>query len=71
MKMTNEQANIAVPLLNSYAHQYLGLPADAVSIAGARIEAEWILILATIDGVKEAEDFDAAKAIIDKMERAA
>ena len=65
--MTHDQALIAVPLLNSYAHQYLGLSVDDVMIAGGRREGKWLLMVATDMGVAEATDFDAAKAMIDSL----
>ena len=67
--MTHDQAVIAVPLLNSYAHQYLGLSVDNVMIAGGRREGVWLLMVATDTGVEEAPDFDAAKAMIDSLRR--
>ena len=63
--MTHDQAVIAVPLLNSYAHQYLGLGLGDVMVAGGRREGKWLLMVATDMGVAEATDFDAAKAVID------
>ena len=65
--MTHDQAIIAVPLLNSYAHQYLGLDQDDVMVAGGRREGDWLLMVATDSGVAEATDFDAAKAVIDTL----
>ena len=65
--MNDDQAMIAVPLLNSYAHQYLGLSVDAVGVAGGRRDGTWLLMVATKDGVAEAADFDEAKALIDAL----
>ncbi len=65
--MTHDQAVIAVPLLNSYAHQYLGLTVNDVLVSGGRRDGEWLLMVATDTGVEEAPDFDAAKAVIDTM----
>ncbi len=65
--MTHDQAIIAVPLLNSYAHQYLGLGVGDVEIAGGRRDGAWLLMVATDAGVQEAHDFDAAKVMIDGL----
>ena len=68
--MTHDQAVIAVPLLNSYAHQYLGLGIGDVMVAGGRRNGDWLLMVATDTGVQEAGDFDAAKAMIDGLQPA-
>lgn len=65
--MTEDQAKIAVPLANSYAHQYLGLSPGDVLISGGRKGGSWMLLVATAAGVEVAEDFDAAKRIIDEV----
>ena len=67
IEMTPDQARIAVPLLNSYAHQYLGLGVDDVLVSGASIGGRWQLIVAVPAGVQWADDFDAAKAAIDTL----
>ena len=63
--MTEEQAAIAVPILNSYAHQYLGLALGQVMIAAGHGPDGWRLMVALPGGVREAPDLDAAKQIID------
>lgn len=67
--MTRDQALIAVPLLNSYAHQFLGLTPGEVQIAGAANRAGgWTLIVARGDmEIEAALDFDTAKALIDEL----
>lgn len=66
--MTRDQTAIAVPLLNSYAHQYLGLSMDAVIVSGGQNADGWWLIVVA-DGKKPelVPDFDAAKALIDAV----
>ena len=65
--MTEEQTIIAGPLLNSYAHQYLGLPPSKVIVAGAHGHDGWVLIVARIGhDTAFAKDFDEAKAMIDE-----
>ena len=63
--MTPDQAAIAVPILNTYAHGYLGLPVSDVLVSGAELNGEWRLIVAIPTGVHWAVDLDHAKAIID------
>ena len=66
--MTEAQAGIAMTLLNSYAHDYLGLShADVMVAAGRKHEDLWILIVARKEGTLAAANFDAAKRIIDKV----
>lgn len=65
MSMTREQAEIAVPILNSYAHQYLGLSRSEVLVAAGHGPAGWRLIVATGGAVQGVADLDAAKTIID------
>ncbi len=65
--MTPEQAHIAVPLLNTYAHGYLGLTAADVLVAAGKKDNDWMLIVATEPGVQGVSDFDGAKAIIDSV----
>ena len=66
--MTEAQASIAGPLLNSYAHQYLGLPYNAVLVTGAMKDGHWFLIVAR-DSHETArvETFDGAKLLIDEL----
>ena len=66
--MTRGQTAIAVPLLNSYAHQYLGLSMDDVIVSGGQNADGWWLIVVA-DGKKPelVPDFDAAKALIDAV----
>lgn len=69
MKMTRAQLGIAVPLLNSYAHQYLGIHHGAIAIAGG-IKGDECTLIVSADGwgeARPAEDFDAAKAMIDEF----
>ena len=63
--MTKEQAAIAVPILNSYAHQYLGLKLGEVTVAAGHGPGGWRLMVALPGGVREVPDLDAAKQIID------
>ena len=68
--MTPDQARIAVPLLNSYAHEYLGLKQGDVMVGAGEKDGLWDLFVATKasqDGVQIVKDFDAAKAIIDGL----
>lgn len=68
--MTKEQASIAVPILNSYAHQYLGLQLGQVMVAAADFPQDgWRLMVALPSGVRTADDLDAAKQIIDNEAR--
>lgn len=67
--MTKEQAAIAVPILNSYAHQYLGLKQGQVIVAAGHGPQGWRLIVALPSGVQDAPDLDAAKQIIDSEAR--
>ena len=66
--LSKEQAAIGVPLLNSYAHQYLGLDPADVAIAAAHGHSGWYFVVA-IRGDGEpahcAVDFSVAKALID------
>ncbi len=65
-EMTAAQAAIAVPILNSYAHQYLGLSPNDILISGGRKGERWRLLVAHGDGiVTEVADLDAAKQIVD------
>ena len=72
--MMNEgQARIAIPLLNSYAHQYLGMPHNSIGIGGGRDpQRGWVLIVVGDhwDEGQEAKDFDEAKALIDTAAQA-
>ncbi len=68
--MTLDQAAAAVALLNTYARRYLGLPLDAVTVEGGRLDGNWILMVTTEVGVRMAADFDEGKQIIDAMTRA-
>lgn len=63
--MTEAQATIAVPLLNSYAHQYLGLPPQDVLVSAGRKNGRWFLLVGTPQNIAEAADFDEAKQMID------
>lgn len=65
--MNRGQTNIAQAILNSYAHQYLGIPHHQVMVAGAHNPEGWHLIIACDGGPKIAHDLDAAKAIIDGL----
>lgn len=68
--MTRDQAAIAVPILNSYAHQYLGLSPEQVMIAGGHGPNGWVLIVAIGNDVRAAADLDAAKLMIDTLKPA-
>lgn len=68
IEMTKSQAGIAVPLLNSYAHEYLGLTKNDVVVAGGGIDGKCIIIVAMKEGVQEAQNFDAAKVMIDSID---
>ena len=63
--MTREQCAVAVPILNSYAHQYLGLDRRRLLVAGGGKGGKWWLIVALPAGPEKAADLDAAKAMID------
>lgn len=65
--MTRDQAAIAVLILNSYAHQYLGLPLDRVMVSGGKKDGAWVLLVATEAGMQIAADLDAAKLMIDEV----
>lgn len=66
--MTEDQAVAAVPLLNSYAHQYLGLSPSKVLVGGGHGPNGWKLIVAVKDRpTAAADDFDAAKRMIDEV----
>jgi hypothetical protein len=68
MRLSKAQAGIAVPLLNSYAHQYLGLsPADIQVVAFEQGNEGWQLFVATPGEGTLADNFDAAKLLIDKI----
>lgn len=65
--MTEAQTVVAGPLLNSYAHGYLGLPPIDVLVAGAHGRDGWGLIVArTGHETAFAKDFDEAKQMIDE-----
>jgi hypothetical protein len=66
--MTRDQAAIAVPILNSYAHQYLGMSPDRILVAAGNGPNGWVLIVATDGDVKPAADLDAAKSMIDALQ---
>lgn len=63
--MTRDQASIAVPILNSYAHTYLGLPLDRVLVAAGNGPSGWVLIVAIDGDVSSVTDLDDAKKMID------
>jgi hypothetical protein len=66
--MTYEQAAIAGPLLNSYAHSYLGLPYNSVLTTGAMKDDQWFLIVARAGhGAETVDSFDEAKRLIDEL----
>ena len=71
MSITEAQAAIAVPILNSYAHDYLGMEVTDILISGGgrvvgpEMQYEWGLIVVTKDGAAQADDLDAAKRLID------
>ena len=70
MLLTEEQATIAAPLLNSYAHQYLGLNPDDILVASGRTKDNaYVLIVAQSDReeARTAFDFDQAKEMIDAL----
>lgn len=65
--MTPEQTAVAIPILNSYAHQYLGLNVGDVVVGGGLTDdGNGVLIVAIVgQETLGAHDFDAAKAAID------
>ncbi len=65
--MTREQCAIAVIILNSYAHQYLGLALNRVLVAGGHGPAGWMLIVAIDETTVAVADLDAAKRLIDEL----
>ena len=66
IEMTEAQAGIAVAILNSYAHQYLGLSFGEILTMGGCRAGKWVLLVSCRNSpVTEAADLDAAKQIID------
>lgn len=65
--MNRDQAEIAVPFLNTYAHGYLGLARDKIIVVGIEHAGVWSLLVATLDSTTPAADLDEAKALIDVL----
>ncbi len=80
MELDYDRLAIGLALLNTYAHDYLGLPTGAIMVSGGvhkvgrfrsgrdAVQCTFIVAMADRDKAEGADTFDAAKAIIDDFQ---